>query len=296
MVATIPLEAHEKRVFRLEFGKKTGGETCLNKKEKMFENEFYRLRWDRFGICSLIEKRSGKEVLGGEHRLGQPVYQIFPKAIRWQAAGFNYSSRKEMNGGVYDGKASKVWVRETGDVFTVLRAEYRVKGAVRYNVDFTLYNRRSTVEIGVECVKTLELDAEGMYIALPFTWQGAEWYLDKPHTLIQPGDQLPETCCDYYGVDRGIVASDGSTTVSVNTFDAPLVTVGGLKLWKYTRSIEPKGEAFTWLTNNKWETNFRTQCAGCLESRYVIDFAAGEAEAALEKLEENDNPAVCLRH
>ena len=97
-------------------------------------------------------------------------------------------------------------------------------------------------------------------------------------------------------MDRGIVASDGKTTVAVNTLDAPLVTFGGLKLWKFTDTIEPKGEAYTWLTNNKWETNFRTECAGCLESRYVVDIVPGGAADALGKLEENDNPAVCLRH
>lgn len=297
VVAVIPLAAGEKKVFSVRFGK--GGvpaPACLNKGEKKFSNDYYTLKYDRNGVCSLVEKRTQKELLGGTHRLGQPVYQVFPKALRWEAAGFGYSARKEMHGEVYDGTAKKVFVRETGPVFTILRAEYRVRGAVRYSAEFTLYNELSKIEIGAECVKTLELDPEGMYISLPFTWNGAEWYMDKPHTLIQPGDQLPQTCCDYYGVDRGIVASDGKTTVAVNTLDAPLVTFGGLKLWKFTDTIEPKGEAYTWLTNNKWETNFRTECAGCLESRYVVDIVPGGAADALGKLEENDNPAVCLRH
>ena len=295
-VAVVTLAPNEKRDFRLCFGKIAGGRRCLSKKDKTFSNDFYTHASDRGGVCSLTDKATGKQLLKGAHRLAQPVYQIFPKGLRWEAAGIGYSAHKEMHSEIYDGKAVKVYVRETGPVFTILRAEYRVKGAVRYSAEFTMYNELSGIDICAECIKTLETDPEGMYIALPVTWPGAQWYLDKPATLIKPGEQLPGTCCDFYAVDRGVIASDGETSVTVNTLDAPLVTIGGLKLWKYTTSAVTEGEAFTWLTNNKWETNFRAECAGCLESRYSIDIVQGAAENAVGVLDEHDLLPVCLRH
>ena len=49
-----------------------------------------------------------------------------------------------------------------------------------------------------------------------------------------------------------------------------MVQLGKLRLWTYSTSIEPTGPLYSWLTNNKWETNFRLSCGGAYDFRYVI--------------------------
>lgn len=43
--------------------------------------------------------------------------------------------------------------------------------------------------------------------------------------------------------------------------------------------IEPTGPLYSWLTNNKWETNFRLSCGGAYDFRYVVQIGRAFAEA-----------------
>ena len=85
--------------------------------------------------------------------------------------------------------------------------------------------------------------------------------------------------------------------IAVNSLDTPMMAVNGLKLWDYSKVADTTGSVYSWLTNNKWETNFRTQCAGYLESRYVIEIGSDlqRAENGLQTLESNEYDLLVLR-
>ena len=116
---------------------------------------------------------------------------------------------------------------------------------------------------------------------------------------MRPGvDQLPGTCCDYYSVQEGSALIAPDLGVLLATPDVPLVHIGGLNLWKYTTTREPTGTFYSWLTNNKWETNFPRYVGGLYEFRYHIEvlplpLAAAEVAGECGRL---NTPLVVCRH
>lgn len=112
--------------------------------------------------------------------------------------------------------------------------------------------------------------AEQNIIDIP-TFRGV-WHLDKPGGLMRPGlDQIPSTCTDYYCVQDGAAYLGGQCGVTLTTLDAPLIHLGDTRLWQYSTAIVPKGPAYSWLTNNKWECNFPLDTGGNFEFRYVLE-------------------------
>lgn len=98
-------------------------------------------------------------------------------------------------------------------------------------------------------------------------------------------------------MNRGLVLAGARTGLAISTLDSPLVTINGLKLWDYTTRADTQGPVYSWLCNNKWETNFRTQCAGYLESRYVIELLPNlsQAKDGLHALESNEHDLLVVR-
>ncbi len=264
-----------------------------------FINPWYRLEWDANGIRALTMAGSASSVLPVQgERLGEPLYQVFPGANRTAAAGFGYTRRRIPEGEVRHGVLESLRVAEHGPVFTVLEASYQVAGASHYKVYFTLYAGLAQIGVSVEMTKDIVVDPEGMYAAFPFNVAGGQWHLDKPGALVLPGrDQLPGTCCDYYTAASGAILAGPEGGVALSCLDAPLLTIGGLKLWKYSTTIDPSGTFYSWLTNNKWETNFRADCGGFYEFRYVIEASPRFAnpQAGLESVKNNCFEALVVR-
>ena len=145
-------------------------------------------------------------------------------------------------------------------------------------------------ELIARLIKTDVREPEGFYVLFPFAVKGGVWHLDKPGALIRPGlDQLPQTCTDYYLVQHGAVLAGSDCGVAWATLDAPMIQLGQLRLWTYSTRIEPTGSLYSWLTNNKWETNFRLSCGGAYDFRYQIQVGralanAGQAAATVRAL------------
>lgn len=262
----------------------------------IFENEFYRVEWDDFNVVSIINKKTGNELLSTDKlALGQPVYQVFKNGIRSDAAGFGYSSRKKPKGKIYYGKSLGVKVVSSGTVRTVLHIDYKMKSTKKCFTEIIFYQNRPEIEVNINMAKDLVMDPEGMYMALPIEAKGGCWYLDKAGCTFKVGTNLPKTCCDYFAFDRGFFSKGENESVIVNSKDIPMMTVGKIKLWDYTTDIDPRGTAFAWLLNNKWETNFRINCAGFYENRFTITLAT-PTEDVNNILEKNDLYCLSLRN
>jgi hypothetical protein len=141
-------------------------------------------------------------------------------------------------------------------------------------------------------------DPEGLYVLFPLQVPNGIWHLDKPGGPIRPGiDQLPGSCCDYYCLQTGAALVGKPGGIAWTTLDAPLVQVGKLRLWNYSTSIEPTGPIYSWLTNNKWDTNFRLTCGGRYEFRYVLQVSSAFSNAsdAIRACQANALPPVVVR-
>ena len=298
----ITMKPHERKVLTLEFSPEIPGKNAFLfqrvEADAQFENSFYTLTYGKDGIRSIVHKATGEELLYADApKLGEPVYQLFPGGVRAEAAGFGYTEKHKPAMEIHNASLQFVELVESGEVFTQLKVVYTIKGAVQCIAHYFLYNHLPKLMVTVEMAKDLVMDPEGMYVSLPLKVDGGEWHLDKAGAFFKPGEQLPEGCCDYYPINRGVVLSGDRLGLAVNSLDTPMLSIGRIKLWDYTRTADTSGPIYSWLTNNKWETNFRTQCAGYLESRYVIEIdpALTAAQKGLRTLESNEYDIVVGR-
>ena len=261
-----------------------------------FENEFYSVKWDSHNVTSIINKRSGNEMLCDKSVfLGQPIYQVFRNGNRADAAGFGYSARRKPSDEIHYGRSLGLTVLSNGDVKTILRIDYDVESTKKCFTEIVLYKNRPEIEVNINMAKDLVMDPEGMYMALPIEARQGSWYLDKPGCMFKAGTNLPKTCCDYFAFDRGYFSLGEDEMVVINSKDIPLMTIGGLKLWDYTTEVDPHGTTFAWLLNNKWETNFRINCAGFYENRFIITLARPDEDVD-RILDKNDISCLSLRN
>lgn len=252
-------------------------------------NPHYTIRWqDGQGIVSLMV--AGNEVLDGSVPLGAPVYQVFPGFDRW-AAGRTSGRRIRQQPENTPGKCTSIKRTVAGPLYDRWEFAYEVPGATAYTLEATFYHALPTIDLAVRLTKTDVRDPEGMYVAFPFAIPGGTWLFDKPGAPMRPGtDQLPGACCDYFCLQHGAALISPRAGVVIATLDAPLVHVGHLRLWEYNTTIQPVGALFSWLTNNKWETNFRILMGGAYEFRYRI-----EAAASVDRARELSYPSLVLR-
>lgn len=298
----IHMEAGERRTLRLEFSPDLPERPLITARKitgmETMENKTCRIAFGPQGVTSIVCKETGEELLDASApALGAPVYQVFPGGQRGEAAGFGYSARRKPRMEISLPELISFEVAEEGEVLTHLKATYRIRGAVEAYTHIYIFPALSKILVRSELAKDLVRDPEGMYVSLPVSQEGGQWYIDKAGAYFMPGQQLPNGCCDYYSFHRGVVLSGGKAGVVINSLDTPLVAINRLKLWDYTTTPDTRGPLYFWVCNNKWETNFRTQCAGYLETRYVMDVrpGLGHGEEELTVLESNDYDLLALR-
>jgi hypothetical protein len=266
-----------------------------------FSNKWYQASWDAArGIHGLVELATGHDWLGGAQAgLGSPIYQVFPGGNRGAAAGFGYTARTIPRDEITPGRCTGIRCVQSGAVSERWEFTYEVPGTTGYILAATFHRGLPHIELAARVVKTDVTDPEGLYVAFPVGIDGGIWHLDKPGAPIRPGlDQLPGACCDYYCLQDGAGLVGRSGGLAWTTLDAPLVHVGKLRLWDYATSIEPTGPLYSWLTNNKWETNFKLTCGGRYEFRYLLEFGPGFADPAeaLAACRAHAMPPVVVRH
>ncbi|MHB8861254.1 MAG: glycoside hydrolase family 38 N-terminal domain-containing protein [Pirellulaceae bacterium] len=264
-----------------------------------FENEFYQAAWtnDR-GLTRLTDRATGSQVLdAGKGALGSPVYQLFPGGNR-NAAGTIFPPRTKPRDEISLGQCTAVRRVATGPVYERWEFQYETPGASSYALIATFFRDLPHIELIARLLKTDVRDPEGMYVLFPFSLTDGIWHLDKPGAPVRPGiDQLPQSCCDYYLVQHGAALVGQGCGVAWTTLDAPLVQIGKLRLWDYSTSIEPTGPLYSWLTNNKWDTNFRISCGGAYDFRFLLQFGAEFADAgsAIAQLRISSYPPLVMR-
>jgi hypothetical protein len=298
VAVTAELGAGGRRKFRLEPAPRK--ESKPGPAGESFENRFYRAAWrEDSGIVSFVDRATGLETLDpARGALASPVYQIFPGAERYPAgrvSGKRVRPREEVS----RGELKSIRRTDSGPVFERWEFDYQVAGASRYVLAAVFFHELPHVELTVSIVKTDVRDPEGMYVLFPLV-AGADalWHLDKPGAMIRPGrDQLPRACCDYYCIQQGAALAGARAGVVLATPDAPLVQIGALRLWTFTTSIEPTGPLYSWLTNNKWETNFKISCGGAYDFRYLLEAGAAYASVprAAARLRQLSYPPVAMR-
>lgn len=277
---TVKLGVGEARSLKLvPPGEKAPAESSAG---ESFENAWYRVAWTKDkGITSLTDRATGVQVLDPvAGALGSPIYQLFPGGDRG-GAGTIYPPRRRPKDQVTAGQCTAIKRVATGPVYERWEFHYQVPGASQYALVATFFRDLPQIELIARLIKTDVRDPEGMYVLFPFAVRDGIWHFDKPGAMIRPGlDQLPQSCTDYYLVQHGAALVGKEQGVAWTTLDAPMVQLGALRLWTYSTQIEPTGPLYSWLTNNKWETNFRLSCGGAYDFRYLVQVGGPFARAA----------------
>ncbi|MCJ8010225.1 hypothetical protein MUG84_00530 [Paenibacillus sp. KQZ6P-2] len=299
-LALEPLEERELTIDVLDLPNGSSDSVAQKVVSQKFENDLLRVEWDDDrGIYSVLHKPSGADLLQeGGPGLCTPLYQVFNGANRCDPAGFGYSARKIPEDKISRGELKLVTCTGSNRMFETWEFEYEVPGAHSYTVEFKFYRSLSRFDISIKLNKVNILDPEGMYAVFPFQVDQGIWHLDKAGAAIRPGiDQLPGTCCDYYSVQEGAALVGSGLGISLSTQDAPMVHIGKLRLWNYSEHIEPTGTLYSWLTNNKWDTNFKAACGGFYEFRYTVDVHQDYADSysAIRACQENNYDFLAIR-
>ena len=251
-----------------------------------YENRWFRLDCRAGdGVTALVDKRSGKNLLGpGAAPFFTPLYEVTPLRPGQTDA---YEERRLLGRNIRGphavltaGRLTEVRCEEHGPVFTRLRLVYALPGTVRADVAVTLYEAVPRIDFALQLGKTLSSDIESVFLPLTLELGGAQaLWAEKGSEPYRPGlDQLPGTCMEYTMSDTGIAFVGEGGSALIASRDVPLYYFGEMRAHPIrlceNRPEDNRRPVYSWVMNNCWETNFNLDLSGFAEYRYTLWLSA----------------------
>jgi hypothetical protein len=288
----------------------------------VLENDFFKLRLNvaRGGIASLVDKRTGRELVAddGDRALGQylherfdlPTVRAFVKAYNRGQDGWvwNDFGKPNLPGPDKLGYAAlspsnwMVTMQHTPNAdLAVLRCAHAAPMAAATTLKITLHRTLPFVDLewGVEN-KTPDPIPEGGWLCLPFAIEKPAFRLGRSGSIMDPAKDI------IRGANRHLLClNSGMTVTGPDGFgvglcspDTPLVSLEQTGLWKYSDDFVPqKASVFLNLYNNMWNTDFPLWVDGSWTARvrlWVVRGADTEAELTTPSAETRaECPAAC---
>ena len=268
------------------------------------ENRFFRIAFTPgTGITSIWDKVHGLELMAAGRPYGAftPVYEVTERRV-----GEDYltvrrnmgRNRKAARTRRSAGSLADVQVLECDALYTRVELSYRMEGVKACAVILTAYHLSPRLEIDFRIHKESVWEPENLYLSLPFA---GEVWLDKAGAQMRPRmDQLPGTCVDFYAVQNGMVFRREEAQVILAMPDTPLVWMGTLRAHPVRLMGEGapnEDEAYSWVMNNFWETNFKASLGGFYQFRYQLEVSeTGEIRSAFRKAEALAEDIVTFYH
>ncbi len=245
------------------------------------ETDFYQVILDqKRGIAKIIDKKDGRNLIREDaaYPAFTGIYEVTD--MHEQACESRRRmgrNRKDVSTARYASALKDIRIVENGAVYTAIQLDYDLYGTGFYSVFLKVYKEMARLEAMVRIHKNSVWEPENLYISLPFTAGEEEVkYIDKTGCVIRPGiDQLPGTNMEFYLLQNGIVLEGRDKTVTLAIKDAPLVTFGDLeahpiRLCDANNMEKNQAEAYSWVMNNFWETNFKVDLGGFYEFAYTL--------------------------
>ncbi len=163
-------------------------------------------------------------------------------------------------------------VKEPGPLVMSILAEADAPGCRRYSVEYRLTEGLPRVDIVHRIDKLPVRSKEAIHIEFPFAIPGPQTRYDVASGIVRPElDQLPGACRNFFPVQSWVDVSNASSGVTLATPDAPLIEIGGIAAeqpWK--GKTASSGLLYSYLMNNYWHTNYRSDQEGPVTFRYSI--------------------------
>ncbi len=185
--------------------------------------------------------------------------------------------------------AAIITVEDDGPLVAALRIESDAPGCKRLVRRLRVVDGLTRVDMADILDKLPVRTKESVHLGFAFDVPSGQMRIDTPWAVTRPElDQLPGSCKNYLTVGRWIDISNKDYGVTWATLDAPLVEVGRVSvdvpspmtLDGWITKLEASNTFFSYVMNNYWETNYKSDQDGETEFRYSIRPHAGNFDAA----------------
>ena len=233
------------------------------------ENQFYKLTLDadKGAIKSLVDKETGKELAdpGAAWGLGQCIYETMPGRRDFKPSSFKRTSVR--NVAVKPGASGPIW---KSLLLTADLDGCATNSGVR--AEIRLYDTEKRIELRFAVRKLPIRSPEAVYVALPFQSPNSQMLYEAQGGCVRPGeDQIPGSSSDWQTLQSFISIGNADGQIVVGSEQAPLVQLGDFNLgkWQPVTRVE-KPHVYSWVMNNYWFTNFRTEQDGEFKFNYYL--------------------------
>jgi Glycosyl hydrolases family 38 N-terminal domain/Glycosyl hydrolases family 38 C-terminal domain len=267
------------KILRLETTNATRTKPAPAEATEELENAFYRLTVDPAKGCiqSLRDKETGHELVDETNAwgFGQCVYETMP-------------ANREMKPEVFKRTAwhnVKVLPGANGPIWHSLRFKADLDGCAATNgaqAEVRLYDTEKRIELHFDIRKLPVPTPEAVYVTLPFHSPDGKLLYEGQGGLITPGEtQIPGSASDWQTVQSFLSVRNAAGQIIVGSEQVPLVQLGDFNLGKWMPITQVnKPYVYSWVMNNYWFTNFRTEQEGEFKWHYYLTSTPDPSTAA----------------
>ena len=267
------------------------------------QSPFFKLTVDpaKGGITSLVDKRTGRELVEKDAVLGQYLFEQFSgnDVVSFIGDYSAYGAGRGMKHGAKLTPGLMYWSgMQLGKPFMPLditySASYAAGGTARTECDAVsqtviltlppsgknpdpvtlrvrLYDNLPYLDLEWEIKdKTPDRIPEGGWLCLPFNLTNPAWKLGRLGAPVDPAKEIiGNNNVHLFALQSGVsVRGEDGNGVAVCPLDSPLVSLGEPGLWKFSKAwTHRQPRVFVNLFNNMWNTNFPLWIDGSWRSR-----------------------------
>jgi hypothetical protein len=257
------------KILRLEASDTKRAKDASAKDSVSLENAFYKLTLDavKGSVQSLLDKETGAELVdpGANWGFGQCVYETLPL-------------RREMTPEVFKRtpwRNIKVKPGAGGPIWQSLRLSADLDGCATNQgaqAEIRLYDTEKRIELHFAIRKLPVPTPESVYVTLPFQLPDGELLYEGQGGLVTPGEnQIPGSSSDWQTIQSFLSVRNAAGQIIIGSEQAPLVQLGDFNLGKWMPITQvAKPHIYSWVMNNYWYTNFRTEQEGEFKWYYYL--------------------------
>ena len=164
--------------------------------------------------------------------------------------------------------------------------------------EIRLYDTEKRVELHFAIRKLPVPTPEAVYVTLPFQSPERQDALRRRRAgCVTPGEtQIPGSSSDWQTLQSFLSIRNAAGQIIVGSEQAPLVQLGDFNLGKWmpvTRVDKP--HVYSWVMNNYWFTNFRTEQEGEFKWHYYLTSTPDTSTAAATRFGWNSRVPLVTR-
>jgi alpha-mannosidase len=163
--------------------------------------------------------------------------------------------------------------------------------------EIRLYDPEKRIELHFALRKLPVPAPESVYVALPFQSAGGKMLYEGQGGFVTPGEnQIPGSASDWQTIQSFLSVRNAAGQIILGSEQVPLVQLGDFNLGKWMPITKVnKPYVYSWVMNNYWFTNFRTEQEGEFKWHYYLTSTADASTAAATRFGWNSRVPLVTR-